>query len=281
MIRSFRPVGQGNFTVELFDEEKLIFDCGSIPQHNVISQIDLVFQKDDVIDTLYLSHLDYDHCSGVDYLISRCNVKKIVIPYLDNQTKFLTKLRLLIEYQELTQLQFLNLVLSNEIQNGVVSIFEKNIEITIVEPYENQVSLKINYLKKYGYTIFSEWMQWIILPFNFKSSQRTIEFQNEISKDPQLSSLTVDNLAQNWTSVKTKLIKIYETNITGDINTNSMVVYSGPVSKYFHHRYYYSPGALFTGDYDTSGSSKRRALLNAIKDFIPNIGFVTVPHHGS
>ena len=281
MKRSYRPVGQGNFAVELFDEKTVVFDCGSKPVQNVFSQIDLVFQQDQIIDIVYLSHLDYDHCSGVDHLISRCDVKRIIIPYLDNQSRLLSKLTLFIENRDMSQLQFLDIVLSSERQSETISIFQKSIEITYIEVFDIESSLSISYMNKNGYPIISEWVKWIIIPFNFRNSHRSSQFQNEISKDPQLSSLTVDNLSQNWPLIKNKLIHIYQTKITGDINTNSMVVYSGPKSKNFHYNYRYSPGALFTGDYDTLSSSKRRELLNAINDYIPNIGYVTVPHHGS
>ena len=94
VIRTFHPVGQGAFYSERFYEDggaeakyNIVYDCGTswgsiIRAKKVVTQ---AFDKKDVIDYLFISHLDYDHISLVRTLIDsvRC-VKNIVLPLSKN-----------------------------------------------------------------------------------------------------------------------------------------------------------------------------------------------------
>ena len=71
-------------------EFKFVYDCGSNNQSALKREINKAFDKDECIDLLFLSHFDYDHVSGVKYLLSRCHVKDVVLPYLDETEKILS-----------------------------------------------------------------------------------------------------------------------------------------------------------------------------------------------
>lgn len=83
----------------------VVYDCGTScfvkgNNQSLNSEIDLFKKgysyrhnslKDDTIDLLFISHLDYDHVSGIKRLINEFNVKRIILPYVDpiNRSYFL------------------------------------------------------------------------------------------------------------------------------------------------------------------------------------------------
>ena len=71
-------------------EFKFVYDCGSSNEKAVEKEINKAFDKDECIDFLFLSHFDYDHVNGVKYLLSRCHVEEVVLPYLDENEKILS-----------------------------------------------------------------------------------------------------------------------------------------------------------------------------------------------
>jgi glyoxylase-like metal-dependent hydrolase (beta-lactamase superfamily II) len=80
VVRTFHPVGQGAFYSERFYEGdnpqakyNIVYDCGT--SWGVITKakkvVGLAFDKNDRIDYLFISHLDFDHVSLVNTLIER------------------------------------------------------------------------------------------------------------------------------------------------------------------------------------------------------------------
>ena len=92
------PVGQGGFfcgTLSSNDKNfRWVYDCGA---NNALTtqlkrEIDDKIPRDCIVDALYFSHLHSDHISGVDYLLRRCKVKQIVLPYLNDSDKYFSLL---------------------------------------------------------------------------------------------------------------------------------------------------------------------------------------------
>lgn len=94
VVRTFHPVGQGAFYSERFYEGdnpqakyNIVFDCGTswrtiLKAKKVVAQ---AFDKNDKIDYLFISHLDYDHVSLVNTLMESVDrkVRNIVLPLVN------------------------------------------------------------------------------------------------------------------------------------------------------------------------------------------------------
>ena len=120
----FHSVGQGLFYSEQLNlrniennseiSYNIIFDCGSERKTKVEKEIDNYFNVENydyrysdhrrkeikTIDLLVISHLHYDHISGLEYLLKekRIKITQIVLPYLSPEeriicgTQFLSKI---------------------------------------------------------------------------------------------------------------------------------------------------------------------------------------------
>ncbi len=80
------PVGQGGMMSGLLTTSSSqfhwVYDCGSNQTGDLNREIDVVAAKGDM-DFLFLSHLDSDHISGIDRLLSKTHVREVVLPYLN------------------------------------------------------------------------------------------------------------------------------------------------------------------------------------------------------
>lgn len=87
-VRVFFPVGMGGFSFERMDETTVVYDCGAYKSKKVINANIKALKsgffgvKDRVIDHLFISHFDEDHCNGVDELLKTFEVKEIHLPYI-------------------------------------------------------------------------------------------------------------------------------------------------------------------------------------------------------
>lgn len=80
-----------------------------------------------------------------------------------------------------------------------------------------------------------------------------------------------------------KIKKVYES-LKGDLNTNSMTLFSGvrQVGKQMQYdSSYVKVGCLYTGDYEAKGKNKWKTLEEAYIEYWKWIGMIQVPHHGS
>jgi len=82
----FHNVGQGLFyTGSLYDGEyNFIYDCGSTRQSQVNSIVKNYCKNlsKNYVDFLAISHLHYDHLSGIDELRKHVSIRKVFLPYL-------------------------------------------------------------------------------------------------------------------------------------------------------------------------------------------------------
>lgn len=99
----FYPVGQGLFYSSQFYYENrdngktiecnIIFDCGSENLEQINKSIDQYFDRYNrkVIDVLIISHLHFDHISGLDKILNDTSIKikTIVLPYLYPEERIL------------------------------------------------------------------------------------------------------------------------------------------------------------------------------------------------
>lgn len=61
---------------------RLVYDCGSRNKNILKREIDNAFEECAPIDLLFLSHFDYDHINGVEYLLEKYHVEAVALPYL-------------------------------------------------------------------------------------------------------------------------------------------------------------------------------------------------------
>jgi len=142
---------------------------------------------------------------------------------------------------------------------------------------------------------YSHWRYWCFIPFNYAQDERKEQFEKALVK--QGLSLRDITTVEKITEHKKKLVEAYRS-IDGDLNVNSLLLYSGPrhgrmrvnkfVSRgqsffdtYFSHYHRCCAGCLYTGDVDLSLRGLLWDLERRLYHFFPYLGTIQVPHHGS
>lgn len=81
-------IGQGGFFTGSINSDgdrfRYVYDCGSNQIRMLRADIKKAFYDGEHINTLFLSHLDYDHVNGVEDLLKRRSVGTVVLPYIDD-----------------------------------------------------------------------------------------------------------------------------------------------------------------------------------------------------
>ena len=309
--RFILPVGQGAFYVEKFENKKnIIYDCGSMDNKNKISNlIENCFERNEIIEAIFISHLDEDHMNGVEELLKKCEVKRICFPLITEEMKLILKIKIMIEeaigssYSE-----FVKEFIENP-EEAIKKIIEKKkIELIEILPMgeENKKEIdkeiiknnKIKRIeKKSGEDIAQEIKgleyngnKWELIPYNFKQETRINEFKKNLKKEFK-DEISLEKVEEIWKNnkdnSKEKIKKAYK-NIKGSLNTNSMTLFSGIIQdekSYYNtsiSNYIYAKvGCLYTGDYEAKGKNKWETLEKAYQNYWKWIGFIQVPHHGS
>jgi len=227
--RFFYPVGQGAFYAERHNDFTIVYDCGSKASSKSNHMIKEVFKKNDVIDILFISHFDYDHVSSINELKKWTKIKKVIMPLLQkDEIHLLSNFYTVLEFEDIVKL------ISNP-----QKFFGKATKIIKIEPFEDDeltldnVPIYINNLKRTiksgtGFNIKSDY-NWLFIPFNYKQKERTYKLEEEflkegldIEKFKKNTEYTLKSIKEN----RAKIRKIY-TKLKGDINENSMLLYSG------------------------------------------------------
>lgn len=320
LTRSINPVGQGAFYTEKIkihnyneDRFNIVYDCGSENINALINEIHGVFKKDTMIDAVFLSHFDSDHINGLDTLLEHCYVRKLFIPLLKPIGQKLVLLHLLCSGISMDS-SIYRLVegdrhLFSERETEIIAVSAEDDkpdyirDKVIIDLAEKSTAFFAEYreIASGSKIVIREISDWVWIPFNFKFKDRHAEFINELNDKGIIIDSTTD-VADLWVKHKSDLIAIYKgKKITGDINTNSMVVYSGPLSMpmydmdgrrlsmrcYKGHvwirRYpsYCLLGCMYLGDYDANGTQKWNSLVNAYSSYLHMVGVWQLPHHGS
>jgi hypothetical protein len=127
-----------------------------------------------------------------------------------------------------------------------------------------------------------KYIKWVYIPYNFEQDKRCEPIKKYIDENemPDPPDANADEMGEWWKKHKSKLIDIYK-KIRGDLNTNSMVVYSGPPISDGPKSGGEKAGCLYMGDYNARGKTKFSTLQKAYKDYFKNIHTLQIPHHGS
>lgn len=322
LIRRFNPVGQGAFYTEQFDEATVVFDCGTSTQiHDrstksiplIEREIMNIFEKGQEIDAVFISHLHIDHINGLEFLLKHCKVRRVFLPLLSESEKAICLIEASLSGSE-NQTRFVrNFILS---PNTIREYYPTEIVMVEAETLDNPrdegvaldqlSSASINSGKKIW---IPNSFDWIYVPYNFLNRKRSAVFQEAlelrgirvekdgmfrcVSGNKQISmfSESSDHLNKEeilsfnavWgdESLRSKLIQSYR-DIEGDLNENSMAVYSGPANGYCCQRQGEErPGCLYLGDYNAKGKENWLKLYDAYSRYRWSIGICQIPHHGS
>ena len=318
MIRSFLPVGQGAFFTEQFksDEETInvIYDCGSSTSvKNINKMISSTFSKSEKIYAVFISHMHSDHMNGLEFLLEYCCVENVFLPYLtpDNVT-------ISIIIQEVSSGKHTDFVKGfvADPENAVNEFCtmhncnKPRIQYVISPKDEDERLLEIEHRRdRYhssGVPIYlprlrckDGWEKWKYIPYNYENTDRKEEFILELRRN-KLDLRNREKILKQLNSPtgRKQIKKAYE-NITGGLNSNSMVVYSGLANEK-HMRSWQdilpnpflkkccndcwcrtTSGCLYTGDFDAHSAKNFEALINNYEYLRNEIGTIQLPHHGS
>ena len=308
ITRLILPVGQGAFYVEKFKNGKnIVYDCGSISNRKKIPKlIEKYFGKNEAIEALFISHLDKDHMNGVEELLKQCEVKRICFPLITEEMKLALKIKVMIEeamgnsYSKFMK-EFV------EYPEAAIKKIKEDIKIKLIEilpndeennkknDNEDTKNQKIKRIKKKSGEDIAEEIEglehscnenkWELIPYNFKQETRINEFEKKLEKEfgKKISLKEVEKIWKENEDNREKIKKVYES-LKGDLNTNSMTLFSGvrQVGKQMQYdSSYVKVGCLYTGDYEAKGKNKWKTLEEAYTEYWKWIGMIQVPHHGS
>lgn len=303
LIRTFHPIGQGAFYTERHNFNgtnfTIVYDCGSttLNGQKLERKIKSTFPKNQIIDILFISHFHVDHINGIEILAKHCRINKVVIPLIDNETKILLNVTNLID----------NNYTDTSLIDNPEDFFGENTTIIRIEPTEiNTNSEGIGFsettdISKINYsatipsgTIFTplDNVDWIFVPFNYKHEERSKQFRKSL----EFYGLTFDDIDSISKIKKNKddVIKAYKS-IDGDLNKNSMILYSGnksnvhiPCSTYYICAVYYlrhfqefNIGCLYLGDIDLNEPNIIEDINAKLGYILRLVGTLQIPHHGS
>ncbi len=308
MTRTFHPVGQGAFYSESFQDIKddgslyhVVFDCGSSTDTQLPTQrINEKFKNREEVHKVFISHFDQDHINGLQDLLKICNVKEVYLPYLTQEERIFYLVKLGIDSETIdsfiVKLIFdpLEIIKERSPETKVFFVTSEESDLKDIEGIVSGSKIKITTKEAWGF-----------IPYHFREKSKLICFMNNLKSEKiQKEELTGDKFQKNWEDInfRNKLISVYD-KVPGSRNTNCMVVYSGPLSK-FNYRFYgiklcksifcicrrcfmrslymnTDVGCLYTGDYDAKGKQKWNQLKHCYRQYWNLIGLWQIPHHGS
>lgn len=305
LTRTFHPIGQGSYYSERFVgsdcELNIVYDCGNWRNTKLADKVvKQSFSKDDDIDILFISHLDFDHISKVPTLIKTVRrIKRVVMPLLHEDQKFFLANLFEVVYPEF-----------KSVFTNPSAFFGEETEIIEVLPAEDgnfpeaqneiegvNIENISGSIRSFTALISSTIADWTFIPYNFKNNQRQQQLEGLLSKagfDVELLKSSSDYFQRNITDAKQlrKLKKVYES-VQGDVNQNSMFLYSGPINlssnwvsegffkDVFLYKYSFrilgeNPACIYTGDGDLNLTPIHRIYGTHWH----HVGTIQIPHHG-
>lgn len=308
MKRTFHPVGHGAFYTERFyDGEEnianIVFDCGCFEtaktgtstaffQQQIDNTVTNIFNANDKIDALFVSHFHQDHINGIKKLIEHCNVKRVFIPQLTPQIILDAYLGNATHYESIDTIDDFLRRYQDEVKIIQVGEFNHNEDMRF-ETYDiDSIHSDINTPT----IITTTENHWQYIPFN--SSNKDGDIVDAIRKDVRFSTIWVGgsiNLEQLSRVVKDIGIeeckRIYQSVCGENHNSYSMTLYSGKNCIICHLRVLklldkFNPkichkNCLYMGDYEAADENYFTQLKNFYKNYWNHIGLIQVPHHGS
>ncbi len=323
IVRTFHPVGQGAFYSERFFEDgqkeaahNIVFDCGALSSYvkkakKVVSQ---AFDKNDIIDFLFISHLDCDHVSLVETLASSVKrINSIVLPLLTEEDLIIAMACHKIS-ENTAVVRFIKRIVDH-LRGQYRNDYTRG-DYTILFVGDQDLDNGHSQIWRNGERKTLAWApDWILMPHNvgYVSHKQDLigQFNNVVNDWAFINAIQSLGVAQIKTGdelyeklkdesfvdsvLKDRLLKLaikkaYE-NISGGINKNSLLLYSGPAngahqynvvrSAPYGRRLWYGlfeAGCLYTGDNDCNLSGWKGSMFSSVWD---KVWTIQLPHHGS
>lgn len=322
LIRTFHPVGHGAFYTERFYDEHnvckftAVYDCGGAPVGGINRYIDKVFDPNEKINAIFVSHLHNDHISGLKYLLERCDCKKVFLPVITPNVVAESII------QNVKTAKYAN----NYSNQFIIGAFGDNVDrekFVFVQAVDGQRERRNEQNRRNepqtietasgtitsGTPLSSSSIHsWIYLPFNLNRNIQDAFFQEFGDIVPNDGSGNIDYAALieicKDTNKLRELKDRYHRFISENPNEYSMTVYSG-YNQYLRFRgcccsddcrvcrdccneynceicddMMVQPGCLYMGDFQATVSNANQ-LMSFYDDLMCCSKTIQIPHHGS
>lgn len=288
--RIIAPIGQGAFYIEKFNltsskKINIVFDCGSTSIHTLEQKIKDLFHQEETIDAVFISHFDSDHFNGLKYLLEYTNITNLFLPLLTTETVIANQLK--------SQLDDINdSFTATFFKDPVATIkyYSPNTQVHQISPDqdfpdENNFDAIKNIEKE-----INKHVEWNLVPHCFRMEQKASKFIHEFNDVFKQHLTTIDEVStylklhRKMVSLKT-LKKIYNST-NCNLNIQTTTLYSGPSFPVIYQDINYlgknfPAGTLYTGDYLLKNSQYKKQLTIVYKKYLPCVGLLQIPHHGS
>jgi hypothetical protein len=95
---TFHPVGEGLFSsldfllprCDSISRFSMVYDCGSLSSGTIRRRVHVYTRNRRILDLLVISHLHYDHVSGLINLFEKLTINTVMLPYLSPLERLLT-----------------------------------------------------------------------------------------------------------------------------------------------------------------------------------------------
>lgn len=281
---SFFKAGQGSFYGgRIWNHENaktftIVYDCGtshfisgnSASLNNEITRFrnysSFLFPTSNDIDLLFISHLDYDHVSGLKRLLTEFNVKRIVLPYIEKQQRqfFLVSISHgnSPDTEDLSIDDYISFIdsphqfIQNNSEKTNIYFVKANDEEIEYQGYDNEnqsediyprgTILETNAINELGNTqnisVYKNDLQFFIQKkWEFTTHVKDVKneaitdlhncLKKKIGRGTQ-DELSLDDLKRIVTDNRKEAHKCY-TKYIGEINSHGLVLLHGPIR--FHH----------------------------------------------
>ncbi len=277
-IFSFFKAGQGAFyggRIWSHENDKVytvLYDCGTSPfisgnSQSLNNEIDFFkdssryYPHSNEIDLLFISHLDYDHVSGLKRILTEFNVKNIILPYIKKQQRqfFLVSINFDNPTDDLSVDEYTSFI---ESPHTFIKENSKNKEIQLYfvrsdgkaeveyQNYDNDnqspevyprgtQNIETDELKnEQNVTVYENDLQfyiqrkWEFTTYVKSVNQNAISklekcLKNKLKKKPN-EPIILEDLKSIVTSKRKKAHKCY-TDCIGEINSHGLVLLHGPI----------------------------------------------------
>ena len=326
MIRTFHPVGQGAFYSEQFRSEngdgfRIVYDCGTKTSKEKVDPVKVIqdaFKDSKPIDILFISHFDKDHVSMISELLNQhAIIKRVVLPLLP------------VEETAVLQAHYRHEgnTIGEHLLADPVGFFHNKAAILRVESTRNEpIELSLNHAEvprdiphdsdvvilkpdgelvdaksgdrkdiPSGARIFVPRHSWCYILHNHEYLERHRVLSNALAKraDIDQTRLGEASYIDEKSKELNEVYRLLEAAQCGNINENSMLVYSGPSrcpldmthvwgeliwsGCEFNCGFEDRPACIYSGDSDFN----KVKIHEVYKEVWENVGIVQIPHHGS